>query len=212
MKNTKRRIIKEEILKLVCEYWNRKLVGDVRHDNGDKTGESTLAMFLADMVAENNKVSKEQLDIFDKELKNQIINKEYDDYLVETYCDYGPGLYLHEAAQKAKINTLVFPFKTGITFSNDTVIESLPYSNKSYIEKIIYCNKQYIDERIKSANEALEKYRKENYKYWDSKEECENYYAKILKEQKDFANSFDEIYIREDFKDFYTSIVNNGGK
>lgn len=210
MKNTKRKNIKEEVLQLICEYWNRKLVGDIRHDNGDKTGESTIAMMLADILAGNNKVSKEQLDIFDKELKNQIINRECD-YL-ETYCDYGPGVYLHEAAEKANINFTVFPFKTGITFSNDTVIESLPYSKKSYIEKIIYCNRQYIEERIQSANKSLEKYRKEKYKYWDSKEECENYYAKILKELNDFANSFSDIYIREDFKDFYNSIVNNGGK
>ena len=198
--------IEEIILDLVCEYWDRKLTGNEHHDNGDKIGESHMAMFFADMVASNNYVTQEQIYIFNEELKNQINNREYN--ILETYCDYGPGVYLYEAAQKAGINSLVFPFKNGVKFEDGTVIESSPYSGKQLVDLIIYCKKEYISYLIKSLEEQLDHYRKENYKFWE-KEDCEKYYAEHIKSYKEFADKFDDVYIREDFKDFYNKRLNN---
>lgn len=210
-KNKKKEIDKT-VLEFVCEFWKRQLVKG-EHDNGDNSFEGFVGMFWANQAAKDNQPSKEQFEIFEGELKNQINNREYD-YL-QTYCDYGPGTYLYEAAEKAKIHNLCFPFKTGVCFEEDSVIETMPYVKKTFSERIIYCPKKYILDCIKKNEDYLKDLAKKKFEYYETEEEREKtrhelqeITLKELNELKEFLTKFEnDFYVREDYRGFYSELL-----
>ena len=195
---------------IACEYWLRTLRGSVVHDNGDHSKENDFAMFLADFGASKNKPTQEQLDIFKKEFYVELdshINK-WGWREINIYCDYAPGLVIGDAAEKAGINDLCFPFKTGITLRENAIIECKPYSQKTEFEKIIYCEKSYIDTEIKYCEDAIKEHTKEL-----ESEKCLNrdltrrlleHAREHLIEWLDFSNrhKHEDFYVRKDFEEF----------
>ena len=81
-------------------------------NNGDRTSESSFfVMMLAHMNAMNHVATQEQLDKF-----NEILSKKISDELdsssqVDLDCDYGPCVFLGEAAEEAGIDISLFPYK-----------------------------------------------------------------------------------------------------
>lgn len=203
--------INKTIKDIACEYWLRTLRGSVVHDNGDHSKENGFAMFLADFGASKNKPTQEQLDIFKKEFFVELDNYSKERIYgpaIHIYCDYGPGLVISEAAEKANINDLCFPFKTGITLRENAIIECKPYSKKTEFEKIIYCEKSYIDTEIKYCEDAIKEHTKEL-----NSEKCLNRdltrrlldsARENLIEWTDFSHrhKHKDFYVRNDFEEF----------
>ncbi len=205
-------MIENKLIKdIACEYWLRTLRGRVVHDNGDYSKENDFAMFLADFGASKNKPTQEQLDIFKKEFYIELDNYANEiKYLprIHLYCDYGPGLVIGDAAEKAGISDLCFPFKTGITLYNNAIIECKPYSKSTEFEKIIYCERSYINEEIKDYEDVIL-----GYTYELGSERCFDkdltrrlldHSREHLIEWLDFSNrnKLKDYYVRNDFEEF----------
>ena len=101
-------------------WWADKISKREAHSNGDNSTSSVMACILADMGYKQP--TEEQLKIFREELRNQL-EQEYEEYkgmwAIFLGCDYGPGRALREAAKKADINDLNFPFKTNMRIEPD---------------------------------------------------------------------------------------------
>lgn len=110
--------MKESIDKAI-NWWANKISKRVVHINGDDSTTSVMAYILT--VMEYKKVTDDQLEIFRNELRNQIeeYRKEFKGMDIWLGCDYGPCKHLGEAAKKAGINDLNFPFKTKLVIEND---------------------------------------------------------------------------------------------
>lgn len=103
---------KNKAIETAVNWWVEKLKSKPCHDNGDNSLASIMACIIADKSMTD--ISEEQLDTFKTELK-AYIEHTLDKYrFVDLYSDYGPGVGLHEAAKKANINTINFPYKTGV--------------------------------------------------------------------------------------------------
>ena len=103
---------KEKAIHTAAKWWTDKLRQRQPHSNGDNSTSSIFTCMLADIGAK--KPTEDQLALFETELERLILEfmDTYDDRWVVLSCDYGPGLLLYDAAQKASINLLNFPFKT----------------------------------------------------------------------------------------------------
>lgn len=66
------------------------------------------------------KPTKAQINTFKAAVIKGIEEYPYSDE-IDLYCDYGPGLILRDAANEAGINSLNFPFKTGMFVSEKEV-------------------------------------------------------------------------------------------
>ena len=104
-----------------AKWWADQICGNKPHDNGDSGRSSVFACMLADMGREP--VSDEQRKVFEDELVVQInkLFEEWGENGASIGCDYGPDLYLSNAADKAGINHLNFPFKTDMFFRNGVI-------------------------------------------------------------------------------------------
>ncbi len=100
------------------KWWSEKVSSRVHHENGDKSSSGRFSMALADFLVQP--VTDEQKVIFEAELKKELTEKykEWGDYLV-VGVDYSPDLPLINAAEKAGINTMNFPFKTYMSFRDN---------------------------------------------------------------------------------------------
>ena len=105
---------KDHAIKTAAKWWADKLKQRQPHSNGDNSPASIFACFLADHRTEA--ITDKKLALFTEELECQI--RQYMDWRCGRYtwigCDYGPGMMLREAADKAGINYLNFPFKTNM--------------------------------------------------------------------------------------------------
>ena len=114
--------VKHEAAVAAAEWWAKKIDGTCKHDNGDTGLTSLLAMCMADSL--NKPVTEEQLEMFKAELIQQI-ETTAESYKYKTdldlYCDYGPGFLLADAARCAGISKNNFPYKTGMTITEEAV-------------------------------------------------------------------------------------------
>lgn len=195
--------LKPFVIDVLCEYWVRKLSGKLKHDNGDDSFVGSIFNILIDVKAEENAPTIEQLKIFRKELVKQIESSKWDD--IDLYCDYNPGYMLSEAAEKANIDKIVFPYKTGINYNaNLNLITESKYRAK-LSDKIIFCSKDYILEHIQYLKESLEKNRAEGFKYFNNAEEGEESYKQEIAEFEELSSKAEDYYVRDDFKDFFSN-------
>ena len=106
---------REIAIKTAVRWWADKLKTRQPHSNGDNSPTSVFACLLADMGT--NEVCDDKLGLFMDELTAQINTymDKFNDRYVSIMCDYGPGAMLCEAAEKADINSVNFPFKTSIS-------------------------------------------------------------------------------------------------
>lgn len=195
--------IKPFVVDTLCEYWVRKLSGKLEHDNGDDSFVGSIFKFLIDAKTEENAPTVDQLKIFRKELGKQIEASKWDD--IDLYCDYNPGYMLAEAAEKANIDKIVFPYKTGINYhANSNLITESKYRAK-LSDKIIFCTKDYILEHIQYLKNSLEKNRAEGFKYFTNAEEGEKRYKQEIAEFEELSSKAEDYYVRDDFKEFFSN-------
>ena len=104
---------REIAIKTAVKWWTDKLRRRSPHSNGDNGAASVFACLLADINAEN--IQNDKLDLFTTELENGIREAmTRNERFVWLGCDYGPDMVLRDAADKAGINYLNFPFKTNL--------------------------------------------------------------------------------------------------
>ena len=105
---------KTHAIKTAVKWWTDKIKRRQPHSNGDNSPSSTCACLLADLGAEAT--TDDQLELFATELESGIQNymDKYPHRHTFIGCDYGPDRVLGEAADKAGINYLNFPFKTNL--------------------------------------------------------------------------------------------------
>lgn len=109
----------EQAIKTAARWWRDKISKKPHHDNGDMSFASMMAGIMADSLAED--ISDEKLDKFEEELIKILDLEVSQNCLPYTYlsCDYGPGLYLSDAADIAGINYSCFPWKTNLQIIRD---------------------------------------------------------------------------------------------
>lgn len=105
---------KTHAIKTAAKWWADKLKQRQPHSNGDNSTSSLFACFLADSCTKA--ITDDQLVLFTEELERGIqkFMEENPWYHTWLSCDYGPEMVLREAADKAGINYLNFPFKTNM--------------------------------------------------------------------------------------------------
>ena len=114
-----------EAAEVAAEWWAKKISGYTRHDNGDSSLSSSLAMLLADIGQEAP--SEEQVEIFKTAVIKGIEEFKYKPP-VYLCSDYGPGGILLDAANEASINAMNFPFKTNMLVEPKQVRVSAGYA------------------------------------------------------------------------------------
>lgn len=114
-----------------ANWWTEKISKNDVKSNGSYDIANTLASILATKMAEDHIPSTKSLDIFKESLVDIILKS--DVHMLDT--DYTPDSYLTEAAVKANIDTIVFPWKTQMYLSDGTVYVYDGYDSK---KKIIY--------------------------------------------------------------------------
>lgn len=105
-----------EMAMCAAKWWADKLRGKPMHDNGDRTGQSVVAMLLADVIAMQHNAEEPQFSRFQEILAIKI-QKEIEKgwyHQISLGCDYGPCFILKNAAEEAGIDGSVFPFKTSM--------------------------------------------------------------------------------------------------
>lgn len=112
-------------------WWVNRITGNEAHDNGDNSFASVMSCVMADLG--RKKITTEQINIFKENLSEYIAERYKDFGRLELYCDYGPGVGLSESADAAGINYLNFPFKTGMSISDNIIRVSNGYG-KPYVE------------------------------------------------------------------------------
>lgn len=107
---------------VAAEWWASKIDGRHHHDNGDRSSTGVMSMFLADMCMEAP--TKEQIEQFKESLISHLLDDENWSLLGfgGLHCDYGPGLFLRDAAEEAGIEELNFPFKTSMYFQDGEIL------------------------------------------------------------------------------------------
>ena len=122
---------RDEVILTAVQWWSDKLASRAPHSNGDSSSASILACMFADMGAKS--ITKEQLSVFEHALTEKLQEK-YDDLIIKRNIghmgigtDYGPTMELSEAAAKAGISTMNFPFKTWMRIYKDYVDVSAGY-------------------------------------------------------------------------------------
>lgn len=105
---------KTHAIKTAAKWWTDKLKRREPHSNGDNSTSSVFACLLAD--SGTKAITDNQLVLFTEELERGIQNymDKYPYRHTFIGCDYGPDRVLGEAADKAGINYLNFPFKTNL--------------------------------------------------------------------------------------------------
>lgn len=104
-----------------AEWWASKIDGRHHHDNGDRSSAGAIGMFLADALMKAP--SEEQVDKFKGALITELLNENNASLLAfgGLHCDYGPGLFLRDAAEEAGIESYNFPFKTSMSFRDGEI-------------------------------------------------------------------------------------------
>ena len=201
--------ITEKAIEIAIKYWVNVIKSGDDHDNGDTSPASAIASILANNFSKNDILTEEQITTFKTELNNNIKQaiEKFPDFRIEMYSDYGPGWILRPAAEKAKINTMRFPWKTGVILECDTdiVIEMKPYNKQKFTQRILYASadaiKYLITEREKTIQHEQSGERKHS-EFWtdnDSKQLVNSLKTEINDLNKLLQNN-PNCYIRENLQ------------
>lgn len=112
-----------EYVKVAVNWWANAIVNP-KFDNGDPNATSGMAFIMAMMVNSKKSITKEQIDLFKKELANIIAEEIESSRNGECYLsvDYDPDMLLRTAATNAGIDSSMgFPWKTSMSISKNTV-------------------------------------------------------------------------------------------
>lgn len=127
---------KEEVIITAATWWADKLRKRQPHSNGDNSASSIFACIFADIGMKN--VTEDQYNVFERALAVGI-EDQYKKYLenlnfpnIYVGCDYDPCSVLAEAADKAGIPTLNFPYKTHMQITKNEVFVADGYG-KPYV-------------------------------------------------------------------------------
>ena len=104
-----------EAIETAARWWAKKLQIRRPHSNGDSSPASIFACMLADLGTEP--VSDAKLEVFVADLAKRVDKDLREHRTCWLSCDYGPCNLLGEAAKKAGINTMNFPYKTHMNIS-----------------------------------------------------------------------------------------------
>lgn len=119
-----------EYVRAAVNWWANAIVNP-KFDNGDNSMAGGMAFLMAMMVSKKSSISKDQIDIFKKELADIIVEQMESSYCGECQLgvDYHPDMLLYSAAQKAGINDdMGFPWKTNMRISKEQVSVSAGYA------------------------------------------------------------------------------------
>lgn len=112
-----------EYVCVAVNWWANAIVNP-KFDNGDDNTAEKMTLLLAMMVNSKSAISKEQIDIFKKELADIIVAQMESSWNGECRLgvDYHPDMLLYNAVQKAGIDDdMGFPWKTNMCISKDKV-------------------------------------------------------------------------------------------
>lgn len=107
------------VIEIAASWWAARLQ-KLHHDNGAKDSTNVMAMLFADMIAIDHRPTNDQLVKFRSALED-CIKREGRNY-ISLSCDYSPNSILAEAAEKAGINSCVFPYKVSTHIDGDKFI------------------------------------------------------------------------------------------
>ena len=151
-----------------ANWWAEKISKNEEKSNGSDDLASAMSSLLATKMAEDHIPSIESLEKFKESLTDIILSKDL--HMLDT--DYVPDSYLTDAAVKANIDTIVFPWKTSMYLNDGTVyvydgyyskkkaiyqepikfFKSLEHIEEEYSEvKDTITMSQYITDKIKSG-------------------------------------------------------------
>lgn len=125
--------INEDLVEAAAEWWRQKVTSMARHDNGDDSDASIVAMLLSDLNAEpvpDNKAQK-----FKAALASAIAEELGRNQYVHLDVDYHPCVILANAASEAGISEFNLPYKTYMTITESSVSVRDGYDA---LEEVIY--------------------------------------------------------------------------
>lgn len=132
---------REIAIKTAAKWWADKLRQRAPHDNGDKSRASVFACILADIGSDN--IPEDKLTVFTRELENGIREAMAEnERCVWLFCDYHPTPILRDAAEKAGISTMNFPYKTDMEIEKkgvDTFVVMVSDGYAQPYEKVKPC-------------------------------------------------------------------------
>lgn len=191
----------DKIINIAAQYWINIIKSGKDHDNGDNSFAGFICSHLANESTEeleNEKLEKFRKAFFEEFKK---VVKEYPrESEVNLYCDYNPGWVLSEAAEKAGINEMQFPWKTGIVVGLDYIREHKPYARKSFKDSLIYCERSYLQRLIVDTERQIEKLPKEKWLSEESKKEYIKDYQDNLRVYKELLKTLPNGYTRKDLQ------------
>ena len=191
----------DKIINLAAQYWINIIKTGKDHDNGDNSFESFACSYLANKSTKE--LENEKLENFRKaffEEFKKVIEKYHKENGVSLYCDYHPDWILSEAAKKADINEMQFPWKTGIIVGTDYIIEQKPYARKSFKDSLIYCEHSYLQSLIADAERQIKKIPNEKWLSEERKKEYIKDYQDNLRVYQKLLRTLPNGYIRDNLK------------
>lgn len=141
------------ITEIAANWWGDAVVKP-EFDNGDKSTVGAFGRGMASMLVKP--VTPEMKKMFVEELALQLMAKLTNNQdIIILGVDYGPGLYLREAAEYAGIAYSNFPWKTTMWVTKDSVMVSAGYRAET---ETLYASSDYWKKQIRDAKESLEGY------------------------------------------------------
>ena len=124
-------MIKDELIEIAVNWWVEKITSFAPHDNGALNEKaSSMACMMANLGALRFAPKDDQVEKFKNSLMARIKEESLTRSKIDLYCDYGPGYILSDAAEDARINVLLFPFKTGMYITEKEVKVSNGYGQQ----------------------------------------------------------------------------------
>jgi hypothetical protein len=199
--NKNKCIYSDKIINIAAQYWINIIKSGKDHDNGDN---SLTGFFCSHWANESTEeLETEKLEKFRKAFFKEFkkVVKEYPrESEMDLYCDYGPGWVLSEAAEEAGIDTIQFPWKTGITIGPDYIRECKPYARKSFKDSLIYCEHSYLQSLIVTTEKRIKNLSKEKWMSEELKKDWLKDYQDDLKVYKELLETIPDSYVREDLR------------
>ena len=101
------KVLKEDAVKM-ANWWADQITNPDQNIGTEKQGGNEMANLLGTLIAAKSMPNYEQVNVFRDKLTEIIVTKGVSDLSV----DYGPDVYLSEAAEYAGINPNCFPWKS----------------------------------------------------------------------------------------------------
>ena len=102
-----RNVSKEDAVKM-ANWWAEQITNPNQNMGTEKQGGNEMGNLLGTLLAASCTPNDEQVNVFRDKLSEIIVTKGVSDLSV----DYGPDMYLSEAAEYAGINPNCFPWKS----------------------------------------------------------------------------------------------------